>query len=82
MTFEKWCQTYQVPKAIGRDTKSYLKWAWEVATEQERAKCLAACVAVQQHWSDGAAESRLPEVNYRMYGAAECVEAIRKLEAE
>ena len=50
--------------------------------EQERAKCLAACVAVQQHWSDGAAESRLPEVNYRMYGAAECAEAIRNLGAE
>ena len=56
--------------------------AWLAATRQEQERCLAACVAVHRHWSGGAAEYRLPEVNDKLCGIAECVEAIRNLGAE
>ena len=50
MTFEKWCQTHQITKGIGRDVKSYLKWAWEVATKQEQERCAGKCDAVAASW--------------------------------
>lgn len=78
MTFEEWWKKHMLGRGIGDSLESFLHWAWDEGAKQERERCLAACVTVQQHWSGGLAEARLPEINDRLLGIAECIEVIRK----